>query len=86
MIFLVNFIAFVFLLWLLAWQVGPMGTPVNFDSLLLDWDLTQKLHNNLHNVHNNNNNVLKIVQKVHQLYTRHTAQLVAGGLVTGELL
>jgi len=36
MIFLVNFIAFVFLLWLLAWQVGPMGTPVNFDSLLLD--------------------------------------------------
>src|SRR5258706_11080664 len=38
------------------------------------------------NVHNNNNNVLKIVQKVHQLYTRCMAQLVAGGLVTGELL
>ena len=83
MIFLVIFIAFVFLLWLLARRVGPMGTPVNFDSLLLDRDLTQKLRNNLYNVHNNNNNVLKIVQKVHQLYT---AQLVAGGPVTGELL
>src|SRR5258706_4853123 len=84
--FFVIFIALVVLSWLLAWQVGSIHTPVNFDSHLPDQDLTQKLHNKLYNVHNNNNNVLKFIRKVHQLYTRHTAQLVAGGPVTGELL
>jgi len=84
--FFVIFIAVVCLLWLLAWGVVPIGTWVNCDSLLLDRDLTQKLHNNLYNVDNNNNNVLKTVQKVHQLYTRHVVQLVAGGLTSGKLL
>ena len=32
--FSVIFIVLVCLLWLLAWQVVPFGTPVNFDSLL----------------------------------------------------
>jgi len=59
-----------------------MGTPVNFDSPLLDRDLTQKLHNNFYNVHNNNKNVLKMFQKMYLLSTKRTAQLVAGGLVT----
>ena len=62
-----------------------MSEPLNFDSLLPDRDLTQKLHDKLYNVHNNNNNVLEIILKVHQLYTRCTAQLVADGLVTGEV-
>ena len=63
-----------------------MGRPVNFDSPLPDRDLTQKLHNKLYDVHNNNNNVLEIFQKMYQLYTRRTARLAAGGLVSGELL
>ena len=73
-------------LWLLAWWVVLIGIPLNFASLLLDWDLTQKLHNKLYYMHNNNNNILKFVWKIHQLFTRGMAQLVAGGLVTGELL
>ena len=56
-----------------------------FESLLPDRDLTQKSYNKLSNVHNNNNNVLKFVRKVHQLYTRRTAQLAAGGPVTGQV-
>ena len=84
--FFVIFIALVFLLWLLAQWVVPMGTPVNFDNPLLDWNFTQKLHNNFYNVYNNTKNVLKLTQNIYQLSTRHTAQLVAGGPVTGELL
>jgi len=59
--FFVIFIALVFLLWLLAQRVGSIHSPVNFDSLLPDRDLTQKLHNNLYNVYNNHNNVLQII-------------------------
>ena len=70
----------------LAQRVVPMGTPVNFDSPLLDRDLTQKLQNNFYNVHNNNKFVLKLFQNMYRLSTRRTAQLVAGGPVTGELL
>ena len=69
--------------WLLARWVG---TPANFDSLLPDRDLIQKLHNKLSNVHNSNDNVLKVVRKVRQLDTRRTAQLAVGGLVTGQVL
>ena len=54
---------------------GLASGGVDFDDLLPDRDLTQKLHNKLYNVHNNNINVLKIVQKLHQLYTRRTTQL-----------
>ena len=64
---------------------GTHGNTCQFESQLLDWDLTQKLHNNLYNVHNNNTNVLKVVWKVHQLYTRCMAQLAIGGLVTGQV-
>ena len=63
-----------------------MGRPVNFDSPLPDGDLTQKLHNKLYDVHNNNNNVLENFRKMYRLYTRRTAQLAAGGPVSGELL
>ncbi len=84
--FFVIFIVLVCLLRLLARRVGPIGSPANFDSLLPDRDLTRKLHNKLYNMRNNNNNVLKIVRKVHQLYTSCTVQLVVGGPVTGELL
>ena len=84
--FFVIFSALVFLLWLLAQQVVPMDTPVNFDNPLLDRNFTQKLHNNFYNVYNNNENVLKLTQNIFQLSTRPAAQLVAGGLVTGELL
>ena len=63
-----------------------MGRPVNFDSPLPDRDLTQKLHNKLYDVHNNNNNVLENFRKMYRLYTRRTAQLAAGGPVSGELL
>ena len=62
-----------------------MGTPVDFDSLLRDRDLTQKSHNILYNVRNNNNNVLKKFGKMHPLFTRCTAQLEGGGPVTSEL-
>jgi len=65
---------------------GPVGTPVNFDSLLPDQDLTQKSPNKLSNVPNNNENILQNVRKVYQLYTRCTAQLAIGGPVTGEVL
>jgi hypothetical protein len=84
--FFVIFIALVFLLWLLARGVGSLATPGNFDSLLLGRDLTQKICNNLYNVHKNNKNVLNIVREVHRLYTARTAQLVAGGPTTGEVL
>ena len=80
--FLVNFIVLICHLWLLA----HMGTPVDFDSLLPDRDLTQKLHNKLNNVRNHNNNVLTKFGKIHPLFTRCTAQLEAGGPVTSELL
>src|SRR5258706_5940702 len=84
--FVVIFIVLVCLLRLLARRVGRIGSLANFDSLLPDRDLTRKLHNKLYNMRNNNNNVLKIVRKVHQLYTSCTVQLVVGGPVTGELL
>jgi len=84
--FSVIFIALICLLWLVARRVVFISTHVNFENVLQDRDLTQKLHNNSYNVHNNNNNLLKFVWKVHQLYMRHMAQLVAGGLVTSELL
>ena len=84
--FSVIFIVLVCLLWLLAEWVVPFRTPVNFDNLLLGWDLPQKLHNKFYNVCNNNNNVSKFIQKIYQLYTTCQTQLVAGGWASGELL
>ena len=63
-----------------------VGTPVNFDSLLPDQDLTQKSRNKLSNVPNNYENILQDVRKAYQLCTRCTAQLAIGGPVTGEVL
>ena len=59
--FLVIFIVLVCPLWLLARRVVLIGTPANFDNLLPDRDLTQKLHNKLYYMHNNNNNILKFI-------------------------
>ena len=63
-----------------------VGTPVNFDSLLPDRDLTQKSRNKVFKDPNNNKNVLKYAQMAHQLYTTRTAQSAIGGPVTDPLL
>ena len=72
--FLVIFIVLVCPLWLAQWVV-LFGTPVNFDSLLPDWDLTKNYTTNCI-ICTIIIQYIKFVKKPHQLYMRHATQLL----------